>query len=115
MNALIRPADAAGAVPSAATDGAGVSVPVPVAGRVALRVQAALLDCGGLDEATRVVVRELAQHLGFSRVSMALVQPDGTLQERDAQTTSPGPWEEFVYEDYEVKSKAFPSVRWVLP
>jgi hypothetical protein len=42
----------------------------------ALALQAALLDCGTLDEACRVAVRELARRLGFDRVSMALVQQD---------------------------------------
>jgi multidrug resistance efflux pump len=40
----------------------------------ALALQATLLDCGTLDEACRVAVRELARRLGFDRVSMALVQ-----------------------------------------
>ena len=42
----------------------------------ALALHAALLDCGTLDEACRVAVRELARRLGFDRVSMALVQQD---------------------------------------
>ncbi|MEY2874654.1 MAG: hypothetical protein RLZZ373_2025 [Pseudomonadota bacterium] len=75
MSALSRPVVTACPAPSAAE----VALTLPAAGRTALALQAALLHCATFDEAGRVAVRELAQRLGFDRVSMALVR-EGTLQ-----------------------------------
>ena len=77
MNLPVRPAAVARvASPAPAEDAA-----LPAAGRTALALQAALLSCPGFDEAVRVAVRELAQRLGFERVSMALASPqEGVLR-----------------------------------
>jgi RND family efflux transporter MFP subunit len=72
MNVPNRPAAVVSAVPSAAAEAVGL----PAAGRTALALQAALLGCQSVDEAARVTVRELAQRLGFDRVSMALAHED---------------------------------------
>jgi len=75
MHVLTRPAAVVRPVPLAAAPDTGL----PAAGRVALALQAALLGCSSFDEGARVAVRELALHLGFERVSMALAR-DGHLQ-----------------------------------
>jgi RND family efflux transporter MFP subunit len=75
MNVPNRPAAVASAVPSAFAEAAGL----PAAGRMALALQAVLLGCRSFDEAARVTVLEMAQRLGFDRVSMGLVH-EGALR-----------------------------------
>lgn len=89
MNVASRPAVALSAVPAAPA--AAGAADLPEGARLALALQAAVLECATADEAAAALARALARRLGVARASVALVQAGVPRLVADSDGACPAP------------------------